>query len=163
MRLLRNAKTSPQYGFARSASLTSADSVCNDLRKSTGCAASTAFNLGNGLAISDFEFVLASGTNGAFINGTWTDPDPSNRNGALRRPSISRRIYAAVPEPTTGVSGCLAAGVGIYGRSGIGGASHGINYAQDQNPKSRFQRDGFALPLPKICSTGSIDLVRDGH
>src|SRR6266852_6938131 len=41
MRLLRNTKTSPQYGFARSASLTSADSVCTDLRKSTGCAAST--------------------------------------------------------------------------------------------------------------------------
>ena len=41
MRLLRSTKTSPQYGFARSASLTSADSVCNDLRKSTGCAAST--------------------------------------------------------------------------------------------------------------------------
>ena len=41
VRLLRNTKTSPQYGFARSASLTSADSVCTDLRKSTGCAAST--------------------------------------------------------------------------------------------------------------------------
>ncbi|MGY4485303.1 hypothetical protein ACVWWR_004494 [Bradyrhizobium sp. LM3.2] len=41
MRLLRNTKTSPQYGFARSASLTSADSVCTDLRKSTGCVAST--------------------------------------------------------------------------------------------------------------------------
>ena len=32
-RLLRNTKTSPQYGFARNASLTSADSVCTDLRK----------------------------------------------------------------------------------------------------------------------------------
>ncbi|MGY4257726.1 hypothetical protein ACVI1L_004794 [Bradyrhizobium sp. USDA 4516] len=41
MRLLRNTKTSPQCGFARSASLTSADSVCTDLRKSTGCAGST--------------------------------------------------------------------------------------------------------------------------
>src|SRR5882762_3396488 len=29
------------HGFAPSASLTSADNVCNDLRKSTGCAAST--------------------------------------------------------------------------------------------------------------------------
>src|SRR5207245_7100452 len=36
-RLLRNTKTLPQYGFERSASLTSADSVCTDLRKSTGC------------------------------------------------------------------------------------------------------------------------------
>src|SRR5258706_6652461 len=40
-RLERNTKTSPQYGFARNASLTSADSVCTDLRKSTGCAAIT--------------------------------------------------------------------------------------------------------------------------
>src|SRR6202051_1355759 len=40
-RLLRNTKTSPQYEFARSASLTSADRVCTDLRKSTGWAAST--------------------------------------------------------------------------------------------------------------------------
>ncbi|MGY4183197.1 hypothetical protein ACVIHH_008488 [Bradyrhizobium sp. USDA 4518] len=45
-RLLRNTKTSPQYGFARSASLTSADSVCTDLRKSTGCAASTTLRSG---------------------------------------------------------------------------------------------------------------------
>jgi hypothetical protein len=45
-RLLRNTKTSPQYGFARNASLTSADSVCTDLRKSTGCAASTTLRSG---------------------------------------------------------------------------------------------------------------------
>src|ERR1700682_3668396 len=41
VRLERNTNTSPQYGFARSASLTSADSVCTDLRKSTGCAPTT--------------------------------------------------------------------------------------------------------------------------
>src|ERR1700716_1520120 len=41
MRLLRNTNTSPQYGFVRSASLTSADSVCTDLRKSIGCVATT--------------------------------------------------------------------------------------------------------------------------
>ncbi len=41
MRVPRNTKTSPQCGFARSASLTSADGVCTDLRKLTGCAAST--------------------------------------------------------------------------------------------------------------------------
>src|ERR1700730_773108 len=40
-RLERNTNTSPQYGCARNASLTSADSVCTDLRKSTGCAAIT--------------------------------------------------------------------------------------------------------------------------
>src|SRR5215813_3101018 len=45
-RLLRNTKTSPQYGFARNASLTSADNVCTDLRKSTGCAASTTLRSG---------------------------------------------------------------------------------------------------------------------
>ena len=37
-RFERKIKTSPQYGLARSASLTSADSVCTLFRKSTGCA-----------------------------------------------------------------------------------------------------------------------------
>ena len=39
--LERNTNTSPGYGFARSASLTGADNVFTDLRKSTGCAAIT--------------------------------------------------------------------------------------------------------------------------
>ena len=50
-RLERNTKTSPQYGFARSASLTSADSVCNDLRKSTGWAATTTLSSGRSAII----------------------------------------------------------------------------------------------------------------
>src|ERR1700751_1114764 len=52
---VRNTKTSPQYVLAGSASLTSADSVWTDLRKSAGCAATTPLRSGRS-AITDRLF-----------------------------------------------------------------------------------------------------------
>jgi hypothetical protein len=73
------------------------------------------FNLGNGLAISGFDFVLASGTNGAFSNGTWTDPDPSRGNGGITSTlNITADFTSAVPEPSTWAMLILGfAGVGF--------------------------------------------------
>ncbi len=76
-----------------------------------------AFNLGNGLAISGFDFVLASGSDGGFSGGTWTNPDPTGNRGDNSRTStldITADFTAAVPEPSTWAMLILGfAGVGF--------------------------------------------------
>src|SRR4029077_16039405 len=101
-RLLRNTKTSPQYGFERSASLTSADSVCTDLRKSTGCAASATLRSGRKAINGCPEAPIAlSKASPAPLRAGPACVAPPPRSRAPRQAALGPMSSAAAPSAQT--------------------------------------------------------------
>src|SRR5262245_16547366 len=101
MRLLRNTNTSPQYGFACSASFTNADSVCTDLRKSTGCVASTTLRSARSAITGRLEVPTAP-------SKASLTPLPARPGRALRSPQSRLFRPASLAEPSPAASSAPA-------------------------------------------------------